>query len=437
LIDEILDNELAVYVGVGLLLLLFGGYAYYAWRRKKALQQIESSIIGGPSLAADSVFGTPGGAKVDTGVSEIQSELRRSGAVVAVDAGEVDPIAEADVYMAYGRDAQAEEILKEALTKDPLRQPIRTKLLEIYAGRKDINAFETVARDLHAATGGKGAEWDKAVALGAQLDPINPLYGGKGVVGGSRAPTDTQVISGTEATVVAAAAAAPDIVLETDVHPSAHSGLDFDLGVGAPAEAGPRPAAPPQSGAAATADITSDLGFDLDLGGDERTHSAPPAGRQINVADGGTLSLDSHAPGAPDSVSSIDFDFELPAASEAAPKLHAHVETASAHPQAPVIPAEASGGIDFDFNMDLPAPKDESLTAPLALPTFDLDLGAPGGVAAPTDARWQEVATKLDLAKAYQEMGDKDGARELLDEVLKEGDAAQQQQAHTMLSALG
>jgi len=49
----------------------------------------------------------------------------------------------------------------------------------------------------------------------------------------------------------------------------------------------------------------------------------------------------------------------------------------------------------------------------------------------------QEVATKLDLAKAYEEMGDKDGARELLKEVVKEGDPAQQQQAQTMLQALG
>ena len=61
---------------------------------------------------------------------------------------------------------------------------------------------------------------------------------------------------------------------------------------------------------------------------------------------------------------------------------------------------------------------------------------AAGGAAAPTDAHWQEVATKLDLAKAYQEMGDKDGAHELLNEVLKEGDTAQQQQAQTMLTAL-
>ena len=51
-------------------------------------------------------------------------------------------------------------------------------------------------------------------------------------------------------------------------------------------------------------------------------------------------------------------------------------------------------------------------------------------------ANIDEVGTKLDLAKAYEEMGDKDGARELLNEVMKEGDAAQQQQAQTMLQAL-
>jgi pilus assembly protein FimV len=77
------------------------------------------------------------------------------------------------------------------------------------------------------------------------------------------------------------------------------------------------------------------------------------------------------------------------------------------------------------------------------LASISLDLGAPpaggngSGSAAAPDPRWQEVATKLDLAKAYEEMGDKDGARELLKEVMREGDAAQQQQAQTMLQVLG
>ena len=58
--------------------------------------------------------------------------------------------------------------------------------------------------------------------------------------------------------------------------------------------------------------------------------------------------------------------------------------------------------------------------------------GAGGG----SDPKWQEVATKLDLAKAYEEMGDKDGARELLNEVVKDGDAAQKGQAKQLLAKL-
>lgn len=51
--------------------------------------------------------------------------------------------------------------------------------------------------------------------------------------------------------------------------------------------------------------------------------------------------------------------------------------------------------------------------------------------------RWQEVATKIDLAKAYLEMEDRDGAREILQEVLQEGDPEQQTAARTMLSEIG
>src|SRR5207245_358365 len=47
-----------------------------------------------------------------------------------------------------------------------------------------------------------------------------------------------------------------------------------------------------------------------------------------------------------------------------------------------------------------------------------------------------EMGTKLDLAVAYQEIGDKEGARELLDEVIKGGTAEQSEKAKTMLAKL-
>jgi pilus assembly protein FimV len=48
-----------------------------------------------------------------------------------------------------------------------------------------------------------------------------------------------------------------------------------------------------------------------------------------------------------------------------------------------------------------------------------------------------EVATKLELAAAYEEMGDRDGARELYQEAVSEGSPAQQEAARAKLAALG
>ena len=72
--------------------------------------------------------------------------------------GDVDPVAEADVYLAYGRDLQAEEILKEALRTNPQRVAIHAKLLEIYSKRRDAKGFELLAGQLFALTGAEHEE---------------------------------------------------------------------------------------------------------------------------------------------------------------------------------------------------------------------------------------------------------------------------------------
>jgi pilus assembly protein FimV len=46
------------------------------------------------------------------------------------------------------------------------------------------------------------------------------------------------------------------------------------------------------------------------------------------------------------------------------------------------------------------------------------------------------VGTKLELAKAYLEIGDKDGAREILQEVAQEGSSAQKEEAKKLISSL-
>lgn len=176
LVDTILDNIL--YIGAGALLLLLAALGI-AQRRKRNAAPVkpvlsEPSVIGAQGAAAHSLFAESGGQSVDTNNSVFNSSFAPSAS--QLDTNEVDPVAEADVYIAYGRDAQAEEILKEALRIHPERHPVRLKLLEIYATRKDTRAFEIQARELHSLTGGQGDEWAQAAAQGLSIDPANPLY---------------------------------------------------------------------------------------------------------------------------------------------------------------------------------------------------------------------------------------------------------------------
>ncbi|MCZ7654418.1 MAG: hypothetical protein M5R42_09255 [Rhodocyclaceae bacterium] len=92
--------------------------------------------------------------------------------------------------------------------------------------------------------------------------------------------------------------------------------------------------------------------------------------------------------------------------------------------------------LDFDFNIGAPpAAKSETQVEPdIDLGAINLDLGEQVAAAEPPVG--DEVATKLELAKAYEEMGDKEGARELLTEVAKEGNAEQQAKAQSMLAKL-
>ncbi|TMG79921.1 MAG: hypothetical protein E6H77_03925 [Betaproteobacteria bacterium] len=384
LLDEFLDNPLHLGL-LALLVIVLVLYGAWTWRRKKKAQaKFQDSLAG----AAAAGGGSLGGSTMAPGTTTGMVTHSASQAPAGMAAEEVDPIAEADVYMAYGRDAQAEEILKEALQKDSSRVPVHAKLLEIYAHRKDTGAFEQTAMKLKNLTKGAGPDWEKAAALGRSIDPGNGMYGAASGGGAAAAP--------------AAATSAPV--------------LDFDLG-GASQTAASMPDISldePAKGATAT-------GLDLDLGATQ-TQKLPVAGDETVFA-------------APSNRGSggLDFNFDLGA------------EEKKPEPSRPApVPASEPSGLDFDLNLDLDKsgepPKAEPTKVDLASISLDLDNipGDPGAAGkASTDPKWTEVATKLDLAKAYEEMGDKDGARELLKEVMKDGDSAQRGSAEQLLAKLG
>ena len=398
-IDDLLDNPMAL-GGAGGMVILLAGYATYKWRRKRS-SQFENSIMSVVPSDADSVLGSVGGRNVDTSSSSIQSDFGQGG---KTDTEEIDPIAEADVYMAYGRDAQAEEILKDALAKNSSRQAIRVKLLEIYANRKDTRAFEAAANELRSATGGKGAEWEKVAGLGLSIDPGNALYGGK--PGNPSTGNSSQIAPGFLETSQMPAFN-PPTTSSPAMDTAAPLNIDFDIGTSTSGGPAPLP--------------------DLDLGAASAPSSQPAAGLDFDLGLGGDKSAGASPAPAAEPALSIDFDLPMGGAAQGS--------TASV--ASPAGPMTELAAIDFDLGTQGGG---ETKAASVDLGSISLDLGTPGGgngSGGAPDARWQEVATKLDLAKAYEEMGDKDGARELLKEVVKEGDTAQQQQAQTMLQALG
>jgi pilus assembly protein FimV len=175
--DTLMDNINYIAGGAAILLLAALGVSQRRKKKKDGTRPVvaEPSVLGVPTnQAAHSLYAEAGGQSVDTSNSVFNSSFAPSAS--QLDTNEVDPVAEADVYIAYGRDAQAEEILKEALRTHPERHPVRLKLLEIYAARKDLRAFEAQASELHGLTRGQGDEWAQAAALGLSIDPGNPLY---------------------------------------------------------------------------------------------------------------------------------------------------------------------------------------------------------------------------------------------------------------------
>ncbi|HJX58655.1 MAG TPA: FimV/HubP family polar landmark protein, partial [Thiobacillus sp.] len=369
--DPLLASPL--YWGGGLAALGLGGVLWWmlagGGRRKRSGAALDDSLITGGDIQPNTVIGDASGGSVNTGDTSFLTDFSQAG-LGTIDTHDVDPIAEAEVYMAYGRDAQAEEILKEAINNNPDRHEIRVKLLEIYAARHNTATFEAVAGELYAALGSKSSPlWDKACEMGRSIDPTNPLYGG---VQSSAAP------AAAVATVAATAAVAGGAVTFADE--PAPAPLEID--------AAPEPELEPEVVAASGPLEFESAGHVLNFDTQPEAGVAPEAGY---------VEMDP-----------LGLDFDLPDLD---------------------LPATADDTLKLDLGLD----EDNGPDSKFDFSGLDLDLGEAGG----NELELDEVGTKLDLARAYVEMGDKEGAREILNEVLAEGSDKQKADAKGMLSSLG
>ncbi|HEY8048557.1 MAG TPA: FimV/HubP family polar landmark protein [Ramlibacter sp.] len=437
-IDQLLDNPLLV-AGAGLIVLLAAGFGFYRLQQRKKSAQVDSSFLES-RLQPDSFFGASGGQRIDTNEGGVTGSSMVYSPSQLDAAGDVDPVAEADVYLAYGRDLQAEEILKEALRTQPQRVAIHTKLLEIYAKRRDAKAFELIATEAYGLSHGEGPDWEKICELGQELDPTNSLYrpGGQpsdgavaaaAAVGSPAAPAAFGEAMQTQA-IAAEAAAQPDIDLD----------LDFSLDDAAPDVSAPvataertqamaAPAAAPQTfdrtqAVEAAADMPA---LDLDFGAEPAAAARAPAPAAAATLDAPDLVLDEH---------SLNFD------ATPVPPAPAPVAAAPAAPD--------DGMLEFDLgslSLDLPGTKKDA-AAPAPAPAAaagkangpdsegPTTAGSPLSTEGFDDTGGDPLATKLALAQEFNAIGDPDGARTLAQEVIAEASGELKSAAQKFLAEI-
>lgn len=388
LIESLAENPLLL-PGAGLILAILAGLGYYRLRGKNKDEAGVTSFLES-RLQPDSFFGASGGQRIDTR-DAAGSPSSMSYSLSQIDAiGDVDPVAEADVYLAYGRDLQAEEILKEAMRANPERLAIRTKLLEVYAKRRDTKGYELLAGELYGLTGGQGEDWARAQELGRSIDPDNPLYEPGGQPGAG-APLETGAgemlgASTMPQSVVPSPSrfesnAMPDVDLSVD--PLSVSGApEVDLDISVPA---PMDDIPSVSGAY----MTGPAAFQ-----DHRTlpTAAPDAG--------------------PTTSGDHTLDFEL----------HDLPEISEPITESGELPKVDLGGLSLDFDLQpTTSPGEEDY--PMLLDGSEDD-GDP-------------MARKIDLAKEFLDFGDAESARDMLQEVIEKADNADlKAKAQAMLDKL-
>ncbi|MCU0975253.1 MAG: hypothetical protein MUC71_02945 [Steroidobacteraceae bacterium] len=397
---------------------------------------------------------------------------------------QADPLAEADFHMAYGLYDQAADIVKLAQSREPGRGDLKMKLLEIYFVSGNKQRFLDAARQFDKERApADAADWDRVVIMGRQIAPADPLF-----VAGRAAAAAAGVdlnLEGGESRVDLELLGPPvgDEEVDLDLgqalagmsggaETGENEAIDFDLSdTEMPTAEMPRadgtaevPTVEILSSDAPTIEATR-----LDLGQDDTLRSkieragetlVQPSGDStaemamddlgIDLAEFGSL------PEIPDEDDvtlvagageglrggdGLDLGTaELPELSEASSQ------------NTELLPALADG-MDFDLGDLAEAPS--SRAAALDEPGVDLDVGADfppraddrsvtermpfdelPGMSELEPVTMSEVGTKLDLARAYVDMGDPDGARSILEEVLKEGSVSQRQEAQRLIDGL-
>jgi pilus assembly protein FimV len=406
--------------------------AVLAWfmvrRRRRAeewAEEEEDEAFHATAVPATPVAVSAGQGAAPTGVSPVAHVVSTAGVAAAVappvapagpldeslqpEAEDIDPLAEAEVYLAYGRHQQARELIDQALSRQPERHDLRLKMLEVHAASKDSPAFAAQLEELHGRVGTETDPlWMAASELARRFLPDHPLLGDGGPAAAAElADGDADLLQWTEPTLPSEAPvpgfADPLAAGGESVATGGADELDLSAG-GWPG--GQRAAEVPTK--------DPDHQPPLDVGAFAPEPGAGLAGDGQEPAQDNTIEFD------------LDFLKEEPQQPPAAE------------------PANSPEG-RWLGGRELELPDLQELTASMLpdLEAFEEPNAAEGGL---DMSDWElggdefeladEAGTKLDLAKAYIDMGDDEGARSLLAEVLKDGNEEQKREADGLLQQI-
>ncbi len=349
-----------------------------------------------------------------------------------------DIMEEADVYISYGLHQQAQDLLTEAIANEPNRNDFKVKLAEVFYSQKDQQAFEQHAQSVKDQLGETSSEWQNIVAMGKELSPANEAFASDDTQE-STAAFDTELDDQTltdedlEDTIVDNRDKNKDDGLDFDDDPVASkimaanensNILDFEvddlensqedtIGMDTDIQAtatGLHKATGLQD-VSGMGDLTEELTGEL-------TEELDDVSMQTTMDE--LTPLDMEDDSSRDTMA-LQADDETNAGMD--------TQTTPADPDATTAYANAdeteqfdAAGIDTEF-LD-PAENTVAQTA-----TDLQELGPPSLI--------EEVGTKLDLAKAFVDMGDSDAAKETLLEVIDEGDESQIRAAKDLMDKLG
>jgi pilus assembly protein FimV len=483
--DSLTQNPL--YIGIAILIILLLIY-FWMRRRRGTGDEGESMLQAAPILAGGAAAATtaaafsaaketPPAASPQPAPSTPPSPQPQPAAQAGAISDEVDPLAEAEVYIAYGRDEQAEEILKDALAHHPERTDVQVKLLEVYAARKNTAAFETLAQKVHQSVASDSEEWLKVAALGYTLNPSNPLFEAGKAAAPASAASPASAPEGLDFELdVPTAQTTTDIPLDpapeyesvsktgrltaqfaaaglemTGHHDAIAPDFALPEGTRGPEDTqriadgekkdADEPAPIPDFTLGQDANRSTGLQFD-DADGSGQAHPQAGAGKTLNLEDSQLL-MDEALKAARAEPLMPDFQLDLPGHSGKGTDIGSETGT---HAGAPDLTLDTGKSADRPLDLALEPGAGTPASGKGTAPTFDLSginlefddehKSAAASASGAKDGHWHDVQTKFDLAKAYQEMGDRDGAKEILREVVEEGDAEQKAQAKTLLQNL-